>query len=102
VRRRIQSQVAAAAALSPDLTWSDIVDRGYVIAGSPETVIDRLKETVDTLRVGHLMVLCHFGDMPEDTVRYNSERFMRDVAPKLRDTYSEWEDRWWPKPALVP
>lgn len=101
VRRRIRSQVQAAAALSPDLTWSDILDRGYVIAGSPETVRDRLKEVVETLRCGHLMLLCHFGNMPEETVRYNSERFMRDVAPKLRDTFSEYEDPYWPKPALV-
>jgi alkanesulfonate monooxygenase SsuD/methylene tetrahydromethanopterin reductase-like flavin-dependent oxidoreductase (luciferase family) len=102
VRRRIQSQVQAASALSPDLTWKDILDRGYVIAGSPETVRDRLKEVVETLRCGHLMLLCHFGNMSEETVRYNSERFMRDVAPKLRDTFSEYEDPFWPKPSLVP
>ena len=101
VRRRIKSQVAAAGALSPDLTWKDIVDRGYVIAGSPQTVVDKLEEVVDTLRCGHLMLLCHFGDMPQETVRYNSERFLRDVAPKLRDKFSDWEDRWSPQPALV-
>jgi len=101
VRRRIQSQVAAAGALSPDLTWKDIIDRGYVIAGSPQTVVDKLEEVVDTLRCGHLMLLCHFGDMPQETVRYNSERFMRDVAPKLRDKFSDWEDKWSPQTAKV-
>jgi alkanesulfonate monooxygenase SsuD/methylene tetrahydromethanopterin reductase-like flavin-dependent oxidoreductase (luciferase family) len=101
VRRRIQSQIAAAGALSPDLSWKDIVDRGYVIAGSPQTVADRLEEVVDTLRCGHLMLLCHFGDMPQETVRYNSERFIRDVAPKLRDKFSDWDDKWSPQRATV-
>jgi alkanesulfonate monooxygenase SsuD/methylene tetrahydromethanopterin reductase-like flavin-dependent oxidoreductase (luciferase family) len=101
VRRRIQSQIAAAGALSPDLSWKDIVDRGYVIAGSPQTVVDRLEEVVDTLRCGHLMLLCHFGDMPQETVRYNSERFIRDVAPKLRDKFSDWDDKWSPQRATV-
>jgi alkanesulfonate monooxygenase SsuD/methylene tetrahydromethanopterin reductase-like flavin-dependent oxidoreductase (luciferase family) len=101
VRRRIQSQIAAAGALSPDLSWKDIVDRGYVIAGSPQTVADRLEEVVDTLRCGHLMLLCHFGDMPQETVRYNSERFIRDFAPKLRDKFSDWDDKWSPQRATV-
>jgi hypothetical protein len=47
------------------------------------------------------MLLCHFGDMPQETVRYNSERFMRDVAPKLRDKFSDWDDKWSPQRATV-
>jgi alkanesulfonate monooxygenase SsuD/methylene tetrahydromethanopterin reductase-like flavin-dependent oxidoreductase (luciferase family) len=96
VRRRIQSQIAGAAALSPDLTWKDILDRGYVIAGSPETVIDKLQEVADTLRVGHLMVLLHFGNMQQETVRYNIELFTREVMPKLSGLFSDWEDEYWP------
>jgi alkanesulfonate monooxygenase SsuD/methylene tetrahydromethanopterin reductase-like flavin-dependent oxidoreductase (luciferase family) len=102
VRRRIKSQVAAAGALSPDLSWKDIVDRGYVIAGSPQTVAEKLEEVVDTLRCGHLMLLCHFGDMPSETVRYNASRFINEVAPKLRDKFADWEDRWSPQTARVP
>jgi alkanesulfonate monooxygenase SsuD/methylene tetrahydromethanopterin reductase-like flavin-dependent oxidoreductase (luciferase family) len=101
VRRRITSQVTAAAALSADLTWKDILDRGYVIAGSPETVIDKLQEVADTLRCGHLMVLCHFGNMAKETVRYNSELFAREVMPKLSGLFSDWEDNWWPAPSPV-
>jgi alkanesulfonate monooxygenase SsuD/methylene tetrahydromethanopterin reductase-like flavin-dependent oxidoreductase (luciferase family) len=102
VRRRIKSQVAAAGALSPDLSWKDIVDRGYVIAGSPQTVAEKLEEVVDTLRCGHLMLLCHFGDMPSETVRYNASRFINEVAPKLRDKFADWEDRWSSQTARVP
>jgi hypothetical protein len=43
------------------------------------------------------MMLFHFGNLPDAAVRYNTERFAREVAPKLRHRFSEWEDRWWPK-----
>ena len=83
-----------------DLTWSDILERGYVVAGSPDTVVDRLNEMESKLRVGHLMVLLHFGNMPRETVLYNTQRFARDVMPRLRGVWDEWEDRWWPRDTL--
>lgn len=101
LRKGIEGQVARVAALSGTLTWKDIVDRGYVVAGSPATIVDRLTELADTLRVGHLMVLCHFGDMPKDKTFANTTRFAREVIPKLRGKFSEWEDRWWPKDAAT-
>jgi alkanesulfonate monooxygenase SsuD/methylene tetrahydromethanopterin reductase-like flavin-dependent oxidoreductase (luciferase family) len=98
--RGITSQVQRAAAMDPDLSWSDIVDRGYVVAGSPDTVAQRLEEVVRRLNVGHLMVLLQFGSMRKETVAENSERFAADVIPKLRDTFGEWQDRWWPTTTL--
>src|SRR5438132_1529548 len=82
-RRGIIGQVQAAAeAQDPNLSWRDIVDRGYVIAGSPATVIDRLTEVVTNLNVGHLMVLLQFGSMGREVTMENSERFAADVLPK--------------------
>jgi alkanesulfonate monooxygenase SsuD/methylene tetrahydromethanopterin reductase-like flavin-dependent oxidoreductase (luciferase family) len=95
-----QVQQAASQALADDLTWKDIVDRGYVVAGSPATVIDRLNEMADTMKVGHLMLLLHFGNMNKALTKENSERFINEVAPKLRDRFNEFEDKWWPKPTL--
>jgi hypothetical protein len=51
----------------------------------------------DKINVGHVMLLCQFGNMPMETVLYNTARFARDVMPKLRDRFTEHEDRWWPK-----
>ena len=56
---------------------------------------------VDTLRAGHLMVLLHFGNMSQDTVRYNSELFAREVMPKVSGLFSDWEDTYWPAPSPV-
>ncbi len=43
-------------------TWKDLVDQGYIIAGSPKTTRDRLTEAVKTLRCGHLMCLMQSVD----------------------------------------
>jgi alkanesulfonate monooxygenase SsuD/methylene tetrahydromethanopterin reductase-like flavin-dependent oxidoreductase (luciferase family) len=92
---------AAAEIRDPNLSWKDIVDRGYVIAGSPDTVVDRLTELADTLNVGHLMVMLHYGNMPKEAVMHNSELFATKVMPRLRDKFGEWEDRWWPRDTLM-
>jgi alkanesulfonate monooxygenase SsuD/methylene tetrahydromethanopterin reductase-like flavin-dependent oxidoreductase (luciferase family) len=102
IRRGIVSQVQAAAALrSEDLTWEDIVDRGYVVAGSPQTVVDHLNDMADTMNVGHLMVLLQFGNLGKETTMMNTDRFISEVAPKLRDRFSEWDDKWFPRTGLA-
>jgi alkanesulfonate monooxygenase SsuD/methylene tetrahydromethanopterin reductase-like flavin-dependent oxidoreductase (luciferase family) len=97
----VESQVQRAAAQDPDLSWQDILDRKYIVAGSPSTVVEQLNELADTLRVGHLLLLCHFGDMPKEKVLYNTARFIEDVAPQLRPRFDDWEDRWWPRDTLA-
>ena len=77
---------------------NDIVDRGYVIIGSPDEVAEQLKEVATDLNVGHLMLLLQFGNMSKDLTRYNTRLFAEKVMPQLRDLFSEWEDRWWPQP----
>ena len=79
-------------------TWKDYIETGAVIAGGPATVRERLKEAIETLRVGHLMLLCQFGDMPHELAMKNTELFATEVMPDLRDLWSEYEDRWWPRP----
>jgi alkanesulfonate monooxygenase SsuD/methylene tetrahydromethanopterin reductase-like flavin-dependent oxidoreductase (luciferase family) len=97
----MKSQMKAAAEMSsPDLTWKQIIERGYIVAGSPETVADQLSELADTLNVGHLMCMLHYGNMPRETVFHNSELFATKVMPRLRERFADWEDRWWPKDTL--
>jgi hypothetical protein len=75
-----------------------IVDKGYVIIGSPDEVAAQLQEVGKTLNVGHLMLLLQFGNMSKDLVKYNTQLFAEKVMPQLQDVFPEWEDRWWPKP----
>jgi hypothetical protein len=76
----------------------DIVERGYVIVGSPDEVAEQLREVAVNLNVGHLMLLLQFGNMSKELCRYNTQSFARDVMPKLKGLFSEWDDRWWPQP----
>ncbi|HJS83992.1 MAG TPA: LLM class flavin-dependent oxidoreductase, partial [Acetobacteraceae bacterium] len=75
-----------------------IVDRGYVIIGSPDEVAEQLREVAHNLNVGHLMMLLQFGNMGKELCRYNTKLFADQVMPKVKDVFSEWEDRWWPHP----
>src|SRR5947208_11847894 len=76
----------------------DIVERGYVIIGSPDEVVEQLTTVATDLNVGHLMKLLQFGNMGKDLAKYNTKLFAEEVMPQLTDLFSEWEDRWWPQP----
>jgi alkanesulfonate monooxygenase SsuD/methylene tetrahydromethanopterin reductase-like flavin-dependent oxidoreductase (luciferase family) len=75
-----------------------IVDKGYVVVGSPDEVVEQLREVAVNLNVGHLMLLLQFGNMSKQLAKYNTKLFAEQVMPKLKDLFSEWNDRWWPQP----
>ena len=102
-RMGLQSQVAKAAAYSDKFQklareMDAIVDLGYVIIGSPDEVAEQLREVARNLNVGHLMTLLQFGNMSKDLANYNTQLFAEKVMPQRKDVFSEWEDRWWPRP----
>jgi alkanesulfonate monooxygenase SsuD/methylene tetrahydromethanopterin reductase-like flavin-dependent oxidoreductase (luciferase family) len=107
-RAGIQGQIGRAASLNArqaaraTTSMEDIVDRGYVIIGSPEEVAEQLTTVATSLNVGHLMMLLQFGNMGKDVAKYNTKLFAEQVLPRLRHIHSEWEDRWWPEPMPAP
>jgi len=84
------------------LSWKDFVDEGYIIAGSPATVRDRLRAVVEQLNVGHVMLLLQFGNLSKEQTLRNTELYAREVMPSLRGLWSEWTDHWYPKPLRHP
>jgi alkanesulfonate monooxygenase SsuD/methylene tetrahydromethanopterin reductase-like flavin-dependent oxidoreductase (luciferase family) len=104
MRAGIQGQIGRAASLSArqaaraTTRMEDIVERGYVIVGSPDEVAAQLREVATDLNVGHLMLLLQFGSMGKDLAAYNTRLFAAEVMPQLRGVFSEWVDRWWPAP----
>jgi alkanesulfonate monooxygenase SsuD/methylene tetrahydromethanopterin reductase-like flavin-dependent oxidoreductase (luciferase family) len=105
IRARATSQVAQAAArrasgespLAQD--FESIVQRGYVIVGSPDEVAEQLRRVATELHVGHLMLLMHFGDMERELTFHNSELFAKRVLPQLAGLFDDrFEDHWWPRP----
>jgi alkanesulfonate monooxygenase SsuD/methylene tetrahydromethanopterin reductase-like flavin-dependent oxidoreductase (luciferase family) len=103
IRARVQSQIARAAESSRGgadsaADFESIVERGYVIVGSPDEVAEQLRRVATELNVGHLMLLLHFGNMSRQLTLHNTELFAKRVIPQLADLFEdEWEDRWWPQ-----
>jgi alkanesulfonate monooxygenase SsuD/methylene tetrahydromethanopterin reductase-like flavin-dependent oxidoreductase (luciferase family) len=82
------------------LSWAELNERGYVIAGSPDTVRGKIEELIKGLRVGHLFCLMHIGDMPKWKCQQSSKLFAEKVIPHLRDIWSDYADdnRFWIDP----
>ena len=102
-RAGLTSQVGRAATQSARTQarateMKDIVDKGYVIIGSPDEVVEQLTEVAESLNVAHLMLLLQFGNMNKDLAKFNTKLFAEKCMPKLQPLFKDWEDRWWPKP----
>jgi alkanesulfonate monooxygenase SsuD/methylene tetrahydromethanopterin reductase-like flavin-dependent oxidoreductase (luciferase family) len=82
------------------MSWDQLVNDGYVIAGSPDTVVERMKELITSLRVGNIFCLIHVGDMPKDKCLRSTKLFAEEVMPRLRDVWPEYadDDRFWIHP----
>jgi alkanesulfonate monooxygenase SsuD/methylene tetrahydromethanopterin reductase-like flavin-dependent oxidoreductase (luciferase family) len=97
--RPVRAPLAQLARPEAENSWLERLDNGTIIAGSPATVREKLEECVESLNVGHLMLLMQWGDMPKDKVLRSTELFAREVMPYLRPKFSDWEDRWYPSGA---
>ena len=87
----------AAQLLKEGLTWQQLTDMGFVIAGSPATVIDRIKDFSDKLRVGNVMLLLHIGSMPHYLTMKNLQLFAEEVLPQVQPIFGEWDaSHYWP------
>ena len=101
IRAGLVSQMAeqsSALNQAASLSWREMIDRGYIVAGSPDSVAEQIERVVDSLKIGHLVCLLHFGDMPNDVCRYSTEMFATKVIPQMRSKWRDHEDHWYPKP----
>jgi len=84
---------------SNQMSFEQMVEKGYVVLGDPTQVAEQLHELAVNMNVGHLMALAHFGNMSKDLVKYNTELIGTRVLPEIRGLFEdEWENRWWPTP----
>ena len=82
------------------LSWDQLIRDGYIIAGSPDSVVDQMKKLIKSLRVGNIFCLIHVGNMPEEKCRHSTKLFAEQVIPKLRNMWPEYDDdnRFWIDP----
>ena len=67
-----------------DMSFEELEKGGYVLVGSPQTVVDRLKEIQKQLGFGLFIGGGRTGDMPRDKALKNMELFAREVMPHFR------------------
>jgi alkanesulfonate monooxygenase SsuD/methylene tetrahydromethanopterin reductase-like flavin-dependent oxidoreductase (luciferase family) len=80
-----------------ELSFGEYDEKGFIIAGSPATVRQRMRELVTELRVGQIIATPHVGNLSEETARKNTYLFATAVIPHLRDIWAEWPDHWTPR-----
>ena len=80
-----------------DLSFWEYDEKGFIVAGTPERVRQRLREIATELRVGQLIPTLHMGNLPEETAAKNTDLFGEQVIPYLRDLWAEFPDHWTPQ-----
>ncbi len=101
LKANVTSQMTRAAVGDvSSMSWDQLVNQGYVIAGSPDTVVEKMKEMITGLRVGNIFCLIHVGDMPKDKCMRSTRLFAEEVMPRLRNMWPEHadDDRFWIHP----
>ncbi len=79
-------------------TYRSLVESGQVVAGSPETVAERLEFLVKTFRVGNLSLFLQLGSTPHDLTLRSTQLFADKCShgcdPSSPNTTHD--NRWWP------
>lgn len=83
-----------------NLSWKELIEGRYVIAGSPETVRQQMEELISGLHVGNIFCLLHVGNMPDEKTRHSTKLFAEKVIPHLRNMWPDYADdnRFWCSP----
>lgn len=84
-------------AVSGEMSFWEYDEKGFIIAGTPDRVAQRVRELATELRIGQLITSLHMGNLNEETAAENTHLFGTKVAPQLRDLWSEYDDHWTPK-----
>ena len=70
-------------------SWEELLAGRYLVAGSPQTVLERLSEAIEQLGCGNLLFGFQVGSMPTPMARRSMERFAASVLPALREQFGE-------------
>ena len=83
-----------------EMSWDQLIRDGYIIAGSPASVLEQMKKLIHSLRVGNIFCLLHVGNMTDEKTRRSSKLFAEEVMPHLRNEWPEYaeDNRFWTDP----
>ncbi|HZT08520.1 MAG TPA: LLM class flavin-dependent oxidoreductase [Chloroflexota bacterium] len=70
--------------IGEDARYERVIEDGYLVAGSPDTVTRLIKEQQKALGVGRFLTYLPFGTMEPDQAMRSLELFAKEVMPNLR------------------
>ena len=68
-----------------ELNFEACEANGMAVAGSPDTVVEKLAGMVDKLGINYLLAYLFFGDMTLATAQRSLALFTSEVMPRLKD-----------------
>jgi alkanesulfonate monooxygenase SsuD/methylene tetrahydromethanopterin reductase-like flavin-dependent oxidoreductase (luciferase family) len=71
------------------MSIDDLREAGGFVVGTPTEVVQRLKEIIKRLDVGHLLFEGQYGGLPHDLTMHSIELMGKEVLPALRRELSE-------------
>jgi alkanesulfonate monooxygenase SsuD/methylene tetrahydromethanopterin reductase-like flavin-dependent oxidoreductase (luciferase family) len=80
-----------------EMSFWEYDEKGYIIAGTPERVRQRIEALAKDLRIGQLIACAHMGDLSEEQAAENTYLFGTRVIPGLRHVWADYPDHWTPK-----
>jgi alkanesulfonate monooxygenase SsuD/methylene tetrahydromethanopterin reductase-like flavin-dependent oxidoreductase (luciferase family) len=66
------------------MTIDDLREAGGFVVGTPKEVVQRLKEIITRLGVGHMLFEGQYGGLPHDLTMHSIELMGKEVLPALR------------------
>lgn len=74
------------------------VERGWIVAGDPDSVSEQVAEIGRRTNVGNLVSVTSYGNMSRHLALYNTRLFAEKVLPNVQPIFeNQWEHHWWPK-----
>ena len=67
------------------MTYQDLQDVNAIVVGSPKTVIAKLRDTVQKLSPGYLVLIGSDGNIPHKNVMRSLELLGSEVVPALHE-----------------
>jgi alkanesulfonate monooxygenase SsuD/methylene tetrahydromethanopterin reductase-like flavin-dependent oxidoreductase (luciferase family) len=83
-----------------NVTIEQLIERGIIVCGSPDTVRKRITEMHNRMGFSEFMCMLMFGSMPADLSEKNIRLFASDVMPAIK-TLSDREYRGFEMPRVA-
>lgn len=65
------------------LSWDELLNTGYLLAGSPDTVAGQILEQMGQVGADHFLGMFHIGNLAHKKVVSSLNLFNKEIMPRL-------------------